>query len=409
MARLAPEDVFTPRSNEINQEMYISRELLEGNLKRALRGSLHIIMHGQSGTGKTWLYKKVLKEQGIPYVIANLANASRFGKISGELKNIIEREGAAKKVGYDETKKVDISILAASGGVEHKGTYEIGQLEPFEACLKFLNKKAGGKKSILVLDNLEAVFKEDFLKELADLIILCDDDRYAGYNVKLLIVGVPGDVREYFFKTPHLATVSNRLIEIPEVTRMKTAECDALVRRGFIDKLKYDVFNMTTIEVNTAWITDRIPQSVHEYCLELAYIGESTRTIKEDDMEAATFNWLMQSQTSNYSLVESHMNERDTKAGRRNQTLFALARCPAEQFKSSEVEEIIRRNFPFSTDKTKLNVPQMLSQLSKGDKPLIKRSPKGDAYTFTDPRIKLVLRAMLRKRDDEKVEKIQIR
>jgi hypothetical protein len=47
-----------------------------------------------------------------------------------------------------------------------------------------------------------------------------------------------------------------------------------------------------------------------------------------------------------YAVAEEHMNERDTKAGRRNQTLYALSLCEGEQFKAPEIEALIRREFP---------------------------------------------------------------
>lgn len=115
--------------------------------------------------------------------------------------------------------------------------------------------------------------------------------------------------------------------------------------------------------------------------------------------------WLSKSQYHAYSVVESHMNERDTKAGRRNQTLYALSLCEGEQFKAPEIEELVRKEFPISTGGKALNLPQMLSQLSGGERPIVRRSPKGDAFTFSDPRYRMVLRAMLKKEADEKVEK----
>lgn len=251
---------------------------------------------------------------------------------------------------------------------------------------------------------METAFTDPLLKELADLITLCDDERYSKYKVKILIVGVPSGVKEYFYKTPHHATVANRLVELPEVTRLEKAECDALVSRGFTEKLKYKIDDIQSLLQHVGWITDRAPQVVHEYCLELAFLCEDSHRITFTSISQADDDWLKKSQYYAYSVVESHMNERDTKAGRRNQTIFALSLCEGEQFKASEVEDLVRQEFPESTVGTVLNLPQMLSQLSKGERPLVRRSPKGDAFAFTDPRYRMVLRAMLKK-NEERVEK----
>ena len=400
-----PEDVFTPRSANVNSEMYVARPGLEKPLLTALRGNLHMIIHGESGTGKSWLYKKTFSDAGVPFIVANLANASRLGSISAELKNLVDREGSAIKTAYEEEKSAEVGALVAKAELSHTGQYQIGQMEPFEACLHYLRRRAKSAPAVLVFDNLEAAFTEVLLKELADLLILCDDERYAKYKVKILIVGVPSRVKEYFYKTPHHSTVANRLTEIPEISRLEKGECELLVKRGLTQNLKYSVPELDEVLKHVAWISDRVPQMVHEYCLELAFLSEKSRVVTNAQVSAADDAWLSKSQYYAYSVVESHMNERDTKAGRRNQTLYALALCEGEQFKAPDVEEIVRREFPASTSNTALNLPQMLSQLSTGDRPLIRRSPKGDAFTFSDPRYRMVLRAMLNKATDERVEK----
>lgn len=403
--RLKPEDVFTPRSAEVNLDMYVTRPELERALKNALRGNLHMLIHGESGTGKSWLYKKTFTDLSVSYLVANLANASRLGSITAELKNLVDREGKATKMRYEEEKSAEASAGFATGALSHTGDFEIGQKEPFERALDALRRKAGSNPAVLVFDNLEAAFTDPMLKELADLLILCDDERYAKYKVKILIVGVPGGVKEYYYKTPHHSTVANRLYELPEVSRLRNEECDELVRKGFEHKLKYSVESLPALQKHVAWISDRTPQMVHEYCLELAWIGEERRSVESSSISLADDAWLSKSQYHAYSVIESHMNERDTKAGRRNQTLYALSLCEGEQFKSSEVENLLRKEFPTSTHDTALNLAQILAALSTGDRPIVRRSPKGDAFTFADPRYRMVLRAMLLKTTDERVER----
>lgn len=401
-----PEEVFTPRAAEVNQGMYVARTALELALSNALRGNLHIVIHGESGTGKSWLYKKNLADAGITFAIANLANASRLGSIAAELKNLVDRDGNAKKTGFEEKKSAGIDAVIASAALEHTGQYELGKMEPFEASLAALRAKAGKNQAVLVFDNLEAIFdSEALLKELADLLILCDDERYTKYKTKILIVGVPAGVREYYYKTPHHTTVANRLYELPEVYRLSRAECDVLVDRGFVEKLNYKVADMPAFKDHVAWITHRVPQMVHEYCLEVAFAGERRGEVGAPEIEKADSAWMSKSLSFAYSAVEKHLNERDTKAGRRNQALYALSLCDDEQFKAVEVEGLIRKEFPTSTKDTALNVAQTLSLLGATEQPLVRRSPKGDAFTFADPRYRMALRSMLRKTAEEKVEK----
>lgn len=407
-APVRPEDVFTPRSSHVNSAMYISRRRLEGALQQALRGNPHIVVHGESGTGKSWLYQKTFADNGVIYTVANLANAKRLGSISAELKNLADREGELVKTTVIEKKSADVNALVAKGSVENSSSFAVGQLEPFEALLKLLNKRASDQPSILVLDNLEAAFEDSLLTELANLIILCDDARYSRYKVKLLIVGVPREVKYYYYKTPHHQTVANRLTELPEVSRLTTEQTASLVETGFIKLLSYIVTDIEKLKKHVHWITTGVPQMVHESCLQLAYIGEGSRSISDADISAADEKWTNDSMYHAISAIEQHMNERDTRAGRRNQTIFALSVCEGDQMKTAEIESVVRSEFPVSTGSVVINVAQMLSQLASGNVPLIKRTPRGDAFEFSDPRYRMALRAVLRK-VDERVERIQLR
>lgn len=407
-----PRQVFTPRSDALNPRMYVERPELEEALQNAILGSQHVLMHGESGSGKSWLYQRVLKELDLPLVFANLANAARLGSITAELQNVAQREGARSLTSAKETMSTGVSAVVAEGKLQNEKSFAVGGREPFEACLHHIRTQAGkGKTACLVLDNLEMIIDSpDLMSELANLIILLDDRRYAQYEVKLLIVGVPGRVREYFLQTPNRATVANRLTEIPEIARLTHDQCNTLVVQGFLHLLRFNwsAEELRSIQGHVAWVTDRIPQRVHEYCLALALIGEKTkRLFKSEQLETADSAWLKDSLSNAYAAVEAMMNERDTRLGRRNQTIYALGALTRNEFRLNDVEDIVRQEFPASTASRQLNISGMLSELADGEAPLIKRSPKGDAYVFIDPRFRMCIRMMLRK-NGEAIEKIEL-
>lgn len=402
-----PEDVFTPRSATVNPSMYVQRKDLEEMLISALRGKLHIVIQGDSGTGKSWLYKKVLGDERAHYLVANLANASRLGSISAELQNLLNRDGNAVKTGYEEEKTAEINAGVASGGLTHTGQYTLGQMEPFEACLTVLRKRAGKNPAVIVFDNLEAAFTDALLKELADMLILCDDERYAAHSVHLIIVGVTKGIKEYYYKTPHHSTIANRLYELSEVSRLTRQQAHELLKKGLVDQLKYTIPEFDQVANHVAWVTDRVPQMLHEYGLELSSAAEkSGRRIEVQQLAEVDQCWMFRSLTHPYAVIEHHMNERDTKTGRRNQALYAVGLVDTEYFKPQEIESRLRKSFPTSTTDTTLNIPQMLASFTKGDRPILRRSPKGDAYTFADPRYRMVLRAMLVRSKEERVIKL---
>jgi hypothetical protein len=411
-APMQPEDVFTPRAPTVNARMYIHRAELERALSSGLTGAKHLVLHGESGSGKSWLYKKVFGERQVTFEVANLANASRLGSIAAELKNVVGRRSGATKTGYTETKETEFTAVVASGKLANEGNFEVPQPDSFERCLQVIRKAAGvGAPAVLVLDNLESIFSvPERLKELADLVTLLDDENYAKYGVRFLIVGVPSGLQRYFYETPHAATVGNRLTELPEVFRFDETGTRELVRRGFVELLEYidegsDLF--ARVAHHVAWVTGGIPQRVHEYCLVLAQVAQREgRFSRIEDLATADQEWLKESGYQAYSAVEASMNERATTHQRRNQVLFVLGQLKEPEFRYAAVEEEVRRHFPRSTDGTNLNVLQMLSGLAALETPVIRRSPKGDAYVFTDPVYRMAIRTMLSIDDEsEQVKK----
>jgi len=404
-----PEEVFTPRKPTINEQMYIQRADIEKELKDAISGTKHIIIHGESGTGKSWLYKKVFNDLKLVYFSSNLANASRFQSINKEFENLLNRVNKKTKTSYTLSDNSSIEGEVGSNiftvfvakiksvlSIGSQTHYKINAKEPFEACLEYLYKKARKKQSVLVLDNFESILEnKELLKELSDLILLLDDERYGAYNVKLLIVGTPDDILYYFSKISSNAPVLNRLKEITEVSRMTNTQANELIERGFKKELGYVIKDEKKVKNHIIWITDQIPQRLQEYCLILANLGLDNKTINTDLLEKANIEWLKDTLSGSYCAIENAMNSRETSVGRRNQTIYALGQLKSSEIKNNDVETIVRKTFPLKTKGVAINVSAMLAELERMEPPIIKRSPKGDAYYFCDPKYRICIRTML--------------
>lgn len=103
--------------------MYVSRPDHERQFKNALRNDLYILVHGQSGTGKTWLTRRVLNEEEYDFKAINLASASSAQSIATCFKNIMSRESWQIRTKYIETKKADLKVTVANGGISHTAEY----------------------------------------------------------------------------------------------------------------------------------------------------------------------------------------------------------------------------------------------------------------------------------------------
>ena len=147
----------------------------------------------------------------------------------------------------------------------------------------------------------------------------------------------------------------------------------------------------------------------NELCLALA--NEAIRkggNINESVIKAAEAAWLEESLSSDWAVIESSMNARETRAGRKNQVLFALGVCDKEDFRYTDVERIVRAEFPRTTRDITLNVNQILTGLEQLPSQLIRRTARGDAYRFVSPKIRIAIRTGLIKTSSETVEKARI-
>lgn len=402
--------VFTPRNENVNLDMYVARPELEKELLRSIKGSMNTLVSGESGNGKSWLYKKVLESEKINYVITNCANASRLGSLTDAIYKAVIPAGVASKTGFSESKKAGVSAFAFEGGLEHEAEFEISQDEPLLASFRWLSKKSHGNLSIIVLDNFETIFNDaKLMQEIADIIILLDDSQYAAFNTKFLIVGLPCDVIEYFSKSKNSTSVANRIEEIRTVTGLSPNQAEEIITKGLIGALqiKLSPTQLDEISKHVHHITMGVAQRVHEYCEKLAYkIKDNDWTYETKLLHLVDIDWLLIGLKQSYSVIEHSLNSRSTTISRRNQVIYSIGKISKHQFDSNDINKIIHKEFPSTIPETNMGIGSILTTLSTGGTPLLKRNPKTNSYQVLDPRYVMCIRVMLQKNHDGKLEKL---
>lgn len=397
MRRNKINEVFTPRSQNVNNTMYINRENYERDLYRSVDGTMHSFLFGESGSGKSWLYKKVFKDKRINFISINAANVSRNGSLAGEIFNKCFK-GKAAKVAYKETKKAGFSAVGTAE-FSHEAEYKISQDDRLIQCYKSLYKLSGRKGTIIVLDNIETIFENaSLMSELSDILILLDDDDYAPFKVKFLLIAVPNDVLQYFSRAKNPRSVGNRINEMPRVVGLDINQVEIFVTKGFVRSLKVSLSHLHRMEM-AMYIYDvtlGVPQRMHEYCECLAYrIEENDWNYSPDLLEDADSDWLSKGLREFYSVVQSNLNSDETTDGRRNQVIYALGRISTHQIDTEIVGVVIGEYFPNCAPDSNSGIGQVLAHLAKGDKPILKKARNSSFYTFIDSRYLMCIRMML--------------
>ena len=392
--RLEPKQVFTPRSADVNAQMYVSRPELEKRFKRAVDGTHHIIVFGDSGSGKTWLYKKYFAENKINYKIVDLSIA-----ITRPLDEAFR--AALPREDWEVVSKSENSTLGTNFGIvapsEGRTTeFRASPTDPFVQLLGALKAKSE-QSSFIVFDNFEQVSRDGkVVKELASLILRLDNSEFAKFGVRFLFVGVVADMKELIARFDQAGTVGNRLTEVPEVKPLTENEANELMDRGFVNKLKLKVTDRADVYNRVRFVTCRNAQQLHELCY---YISCEARDAKSEVTpqlaEVAEKEWIGASLSLHVAQIEARMNKRDTKIQRRNQVLYCIGASDEDSYRASTIEDMVRKLFPGKAQVKALGVDQILAGLAAGDNPLLIRNPNDSNYRLAHPKLRLAMRVRL--------------
>ncbi|PML07832.1 hypothetical protein BCT85_20170 [Vibrio lentus] len=406
-------DVFTPRRHDVNEDMYIQRGEHEENLLDSVFGSMHSLLFGESGSGKSWLYKNVFQEENVPYKVINCSRASTNDSLIDEIFNKCISAGQSQQTTYSETHEAGAKFFL-TGKLATQSNYEVKTVDKLLASFKAMNAYADGQTSVLVFDNLELIVTNDkLMSELADIIILLDDETYAEQKVKFLIVGVPNDVIGYFSKVKNSSSVANRLEEIEKLVSFDLNQVTEFVEKGLNEQLHLECNTdvITDISTHVYNVTLGVPQRVHEYCKCLANILKSANwyydSVKIKD--ETDLKWLKKSLRNCYSVIESHLNSSTTTEARRNQIIYALGARAVHQVDTFSVTNVLKQEFPNIKVNSASGIGKAINHLASGNTPLLTPIKHSKSFSVVDPRFIMCIRIMLYKDENGSIKKKSFR
>ncbi|WP_151950680.1 ATP-binding protein [Aliarcobacter butzleri] len=362
------EDVFLPRGDFNTRNTYISRRRYEEELKNCLQVRTNIFISGESGTGKTWLYEIFFNKEAINFVTINLAEVSMYDSLFYLLeKNILENISGKRK---DE-------IL--------------------ESCYDKITKN-NSKPSYIVFDNLEHLADDILKRELISLLHNLDNSSYSKYNVRIMLVGIPNSLKDFFANMNILfEPIANRIREIPKLNGFEKSELLNFLDQTLIGKLLLNLTktNLEDIFNYIASVTDLIPLRVQQYLLYLSKeIFDNNKVFSKELFSKASKKWIQ----SHYSELEITFDEYflplTGKIQKRNQLIFLLGKISKDSlFTNKQLSDMYSKHFPNSV-KSSINISQILAALMKGNQPLIVKMSK-DKYRLRDSRMRILINSKL--------------
>lgn len=234
------------------------------------------------------------------------------------------------------------------------------------------------------------------MSELADLVILLDDEKYAACNIKFVIVGTPTGVLEYFAKTKNLESVSNRIEEIPKVSGFNLPMISTLTSNGFNNILNLKINNgeIDEISEHVFRVTLGLAQRVQEYLLKLAFQITDNKFYYSELLHKSDLDWLKSAFRKNYTTIESHLDDGLKKYSLNNHVVFCIGEIKIHQFSAEDIFALIEEKFEFVTG-SKDMVYDILKKMTEGDSPILRKNPKTYHFRIVDSRYLMCIRTMM--------------
>jgi AAA domain len=392
-----PEEVFTPRSAFVNKTMYVNRPDYEKELRNAVRSKYHIVIFGDSGCGKSWLYKKIFGDLKITYETIDLSAVSNADEVDLLLLETVERGEEWRA--SEKTTENTTGVMPNDTGYQRKsGTTYVKQDDSafVQLCAK-VRRKAATHKAFIVFENLEhAISNKEVVKSLQAFLLALDDEVVAKLDVQICMIGVPADIKSLLSEGNKFQTIANRVVEVKEVTRMSKAEAKLLIFQGFRNELMMDMDNPEFIASQIIYLTDRIPQYLQDVCLQIAFVAEEEGSIVSmGAVSRGARNWLETNARQAKEFIDLILGHGKHRTDRKSRIIYAISKCELSYFYSQDIETILRTSFPNSVGDKRVQVMKYLNDLSTGEHRLLKKDVESGKFRIATPKLRSVLRYCL--------------
>lgn len=402
-----PNEVFTPRSANVNSVMYVNRPEHENALRRGVQTGYNLVVFGDSGCGKSWLYKKVFEDEGIFYQIVDFSSAENVDDVDIQLLEIVSEYEEWSEKERKETRSADVKPAGMGVGGQSESTFEKNEKSPFARLLASIRMAAKKKTSYLVLENLEYILdRPDIVRKIQMMLLALDDPNIGRHNVQICLVGVPSEIKEILADGNRYQTISNRVYEVPELNRLDRQSVDLLVVRGLEQQLDYNFESKTFCCGRIAFVTYQIPQYVHDVCLHVALRAEDQHnTVNPSIVDEAVQDWIMSNSRQGVEFVRKWIMADRSAKGVRAKTMFAISRLDKHFFEASDVTDVLRKEFPKTFGGSKIQTLRTLRAMAAGGDKFLKCDSERQLFRVSTPHLRSALRICLRKKiRDEGVE-----
>lgn len=413
----SPGEVFTPRSANVT-DMYVERPALEEALRGLYDTSEVCYLYGHSGSGKTWLYKKVFRTDDVYFYVIPLQDLTDDKSFDDLIRHHLSILG--RRIESSTT-----TAIGARGGLAGVGASAVKSTKsrpyeraPMDLLLGTIREYAAERRAVLVFENVErGVRRPDVLNELTKIIMSVDHDNFAIHDVRVLLVGTVKDLISRISDLPDSAPILGRITTLPEVSRLSTSESRQLVEHGLFDLLQLEpTVDRTRFVKRILDRTDRLPLHLHNYCLEIAKSAIARERKIDGPAETNGFHRWVANKVAQYAnRVFAHMNSKDTALKVRTRVLYCISRAQLSEFRALDAKQMMDTEWPeLGVNNTSVTsaLNDLAGEVTKKEKPdpILERVSRAGVnhYRFIDPVYRIAARNALKKNATGEIEREEL-
>lgn len=346
-------EVFTPRSPEVNDIMYLQRSGAEKKIITAISINKLTLLIGETGIGKTWTLKRVLEDHGLEWHTINFANLQDKSEITQQISSRLQSGVIAIDGNHTEQSQqtLEPTILSNKAGSTSVGSSSSKRykLDPIRDLLDAIDKRSSKITPIVfVFENFEMNPRLELYKGL--IAFLIDTEQLKRGRIKLFLTTASESFRENFSEGKDRsgdfteAAVFSRVHEIKPLYPFNLRQIMEFSEKGFNEQLKLGLSKVEIHQIASDGLrsTLGIPSDLHDYCLILANLiidkhhgGFDYTLLKDAGLEF----YSIQPEVSKKLLIKSVSNDR---AYRRNQTLFCCTKIEKTFFSSKDIKRTMK-------------------------------------------------------------------
>lgn len=274
-------DVITP--NTTAKYTYIKRGPIEESFSKNLDiAGRQIIIYGHSGSGKTTLTRRMLKLQGVNFIITHCEANTKFNDLLLSAFDKLDRFYISQKESncsytITSTMKAEYQMLSSEISSQNSTSYtEIScRVVPPQLTPQKLAQFLGEVNAVWVIEDFHKIHEEEKIR-LADVLKIFIDAANDYPRVKIICIGAVGSARELVnFDNnlyPRISELHVPLLDESEIRKIINLGCECLhieMSESLIDKIVY--------------YSNQLASLAHQMCYEICFKNDvkNTRLLKK--------------------------------------------------------------------------------------------------------------------------------